>query len=73
MDRVYGCYRNGSDGGQDMRSFSGFYFFLGIMTHLIFRIFSNVVSFIKHRFVVATHFFVITLVVTVAKPYKKLI
>ena len=74
MDRVYGCYRNGSDGGRDMRSFSGFYFFLGIMTHFIVRAFSNVVSsyiFINRRFAVATHFFVITLVVSVVKPYRK--
>ena len=31
LDKVYGCYRNGLDGGRDTRSFSGIYFFLQIV------------------------------------------
>ena len=35
IDKVHSCYRNGLDGGQDMRSFSGLYFFLRAAVYLI--------------------------------------
>ena len=42
LDKVYGCYRDGLDGGRDMRSFSSLYFiiqvavcFISALTHAI--------------------------------------
>ena len=34
IDKVYSCYRNGLDGGRDMRSFSGLYFLLRLAAYL---------------------------------------
>ena len=35
IEKILGCYRNGLNGGRDMRSFSGLYFFLRIIPYLI--------------------------------------
>ena len=60
MDKVYGCYRNGLDGGRDMR-FSGLYFFLGIaayitmvLTHIIV---TSYIIFINHWLICHWNFF----------------
>ena len=35
VDKVHNCYRNGLDGGRDLRSFSGLYFFLRMALYLL--------------------------------------
>ena len=73
LDKVYGCYRNGLDGGRDMRSFSGLYFLLGITAYFTVLL-SHAMSsylFISQWFAMVTVFFVITLAMTIAKPYRK--
>ena len=35
LEKVHSCYRNGLDGGRDLRSFSGLYFFLRMAVFLI--------------------------------------
>ena len=34
VEKVHNCYRNGLDGGRDLRSFSGLYFFLRMAVFL---------------------------------------
>ena len=36
MDRFHGCYRNGLNGGRDMRSFAGLYFFIRSLLFLYY-------------------------------------
>ena len=70
LDKVYGCYRNGLDGGRDMRSFSGLYFFLQVVVYLIY-VLSHSSSFINPLFCVGTLLFIIILAITIGKPYQK--
>ena len=73
LDKVYACYRNSLDGGRDMRNFSGLYFLLGIIAYFT-AILSHTMSsylFISRWFAMGTVFFVITLAMTIAKPYRK--
>ena len=35
VEKVHNCYRNGLDGGRDLRSFSGLYFFLRMAVFLV--------------------------------------
>ena len=71
LDKVYGCYRSGLEGGKDMRSFSGLYLFLGIMTYFTVLLSHEMRVHINKWFAIGTLLFVITLVVTIAKPYRK--
>ena len=69
VDKVHGCYRNGLDGGRDMRSFSGLYFLLRVVVYL-----TGVLSFLvsKHFwFPIGTVILIITLTVALIKPYQK--
>ena len=73
IDKVQSCYRNGLDGGRDMRSFSGFYFFLRGAVYLISSL-SHALSFyifINDWFTLGTLFFLATLTVAITKPYCK--
>ena len=75
IDKVHGCYRNGLDGGRDMRSFSGLYFFLRLLmwlpiliSHLTNR-YSNVYI---DKWIFLGFFFCITsLSMTYIRPYNK--
>ena len=69
-ERVYGCYRNGLHGGQDMRHFSGLYFILRIMPFLIKSIVPSSHKTI-HWFYSGTVFFSIALIVGIIKSYKR--
>ena len=73
LDKVYACYRNGLDGGRDMRSFSGLYFLPGIIVYFTAALSRAMSSylFISRWFAMGTVFFVITLAMTIAKPYRK--
>ena len=73
MDKVYSSYRNGLDGRRDMRSISGLYFGMAF-TALIIVVLFHVVS--KYIYVgqwctIGIVLFITTLIVTIAKPYRK--
>ena len=75
VDRVHSCYRNGLDGGRDMRSLSGFYFFLRfivglslLLSHLANR-YSNV--HIDKWFFLGIFFSIISLLMAFIRPYNK--
>ena len=72
-ERVYCCYRNGLHGGRDMRCFAGLYFILRIMPFLIQvftrRPFTKYAT--NHWYHSGTLFFATSLLVGIAKPYKK--
>ena len=74
IEKIHGCYRNGLDGGRDMRSFSGLYFFLRIVPYLIVSLQllqlpkNNIVT---YWYYFGTLFFVAALTIALAKPYQK--
>ena len=75
-EKVYACYRNGLDGGWDMRCISGFYFLLRIMPFLIKSTTRPLhVSVVHHAFVhwfySGTLFLTAALTVALVKPYQK--
>jgi hypothetical protein len=37
-EKFYGCYRDGLDGGRDMRSFAGFYFLLRFLPFFFYAL-----------------------------------
>ena len=75
IEKIHGCYRNGLDGGRDMRSFSGLYFFLRIVPYLIVSL--QLLQLPKNNIIVTywyyfgTLFFVAALTIALAKPYQK--
>ena len=73
LDKVYGCYRNGLDGGRDMRSFSGLYFILPYVVYVVSVLIHDFESYlyVSPEFAIGTLFFVIILVITIGKPYRK--
>ena len=68
VEKMHGCYRNGLDGGQDMRSFSGLYFILRIVMCL-----SNPICMhhIVDSYAIGVLLLITTLAMALAKPYKK--
>ena len=70
-DKVYGCYRNGLEGGRDMRRFASLYFFLRVAVALLSYLSHFISREISHYYFVGTLLFVTTLLVALAKPYKK--
>ena len=69
VEKIHGCYRNGLKGGQDMRSFSGLYFFLRIavfLTSLWSDKISQAVWFTRGIIVLIT-----SLIISSFKPYRK--
>lgn len=75
VEKVHGCYRNGLDGGRDMRSFSGLYFFTRIVLYvtgfLTKKLSNNIWSVKEIWFFSGTVFFATTLVLGLVQPYKK--
>ena len=70
VDIFHSCYRDGLNGGRDMRSFSGLYFFLRFYSLLCILITS------KDRFVSiwicnALAFFSVAVLIGYTKPYRK--
>ncbi len=69
VNKFHGCYRDGLDGGRDMRSLSGLYFFI--------RIFIIVVRLTMHLFIpniwlsYTLLYSSTTLLIAYVKPYKK--
>ena len=48
IEKIHGCYRNGLDGGQDMRSFSGLYFFLPYLIVSLLQLLKNCYLLVLH-------------------------
>ena len=69
VERFHGCYRDGLDGGRDMRSFSGMYFFLISLASLHQHYFYESLS-LSVWLYVAFVFLASILLVALARPYK---
>ena len=67
-DKIQSCYRNGLDGGRDIRSFSAFYFFFRMTYHLFSLSFFES---IKHSltFSYGITILMLALVVALMRPY----
>ena len=70
IEKVYGCYRNGLNGGRDMRSFSGLYFILILLLYLVKGLGMTHMHY-QPFFVSGILFSITTLTIALAKPYKK--
>ena len=70
-DKIHSCYRNGLDGGRDMRSLSGMYLLNSIAVCLISGIFTNSIvhGSITYSFGVSALLMCLTTAMT--KPYKQ--
>lgn len=70
VNKFHGCYRDGLQGGKDMRSLSGFYFFLRmfvILVRFVYPIFSPNV-WLSYALLYGSS----TLLIAYLKPYKKM-
>ena len=67
VEKYYSCYRDGTEGGKDMRSFASMYFILGLIAFLIFRITSLTTALTLAVVLYVSYEIVIALV----RPYKK--
>ena len=72
VEKMQGCYRNGLDGGWDMRSFSGFYFFLRMIVFVVAYLIQYIA---KHHvsgwYSAGVLLHVATLTIALVQPYKK--
>ena len=73
VEKFYGCYRDGLDGGRDMRSFAGFYFVVRIMLFSADGI-GDILMFSNNNpwFLRNIIFISAVLLVGLCKPYKKM-
>jgi hypothetical protein len=73
VEKFYGCYRNGLDGGRDMRSFAGLYFIVRPLPFIagaiasIFMISNNDPYFPRSVVFMST-----SLVIALCRPYNKM-
>ena len=68
-EKFYGCYRDGLDGGRDMRSFAGFYFLLRYLPFLFYSLG------LQHTFLTLWNYCILIflsseILTTLVKPYK---
>ena len=70
VENFHGYYRNGLDGGRDMRSLSGFYFFLAIGICLV-QLFSVYIIKDYSNRNCGVIIFIIALILAFIRPYKK--
>ena len=70
MDKFHGCYRNGLNGGKDMRSFAGLYFFVRCLFFLYYpcKLYKIPFSF---GFYLVLIFLSATLLIAIARPYRE--
>ena len=78
VEKVHNCYRNGLDGGRDLRSFSGLYFFLRMALYLLGLLFDRLLKVNNNIwmtdvvwFPIGTVFVITALTVALIKPYQK--
>ena len=67
VEKYYGCFRDGTEGGKDLRSLASMYFVLRVTTILIFQITSLTTSLTFAVVLYASYAIMIALV----RPYKK--
>ena len=70
MDKFHGCYRNGLNGGKDMRSFAGLYFFVRCLFFLYYpcKLYKIPFSFGSYLVLI---FLSATLLIAIARPYRE--
>ena len=73
VERFHSCYRDGLDGGRDMRSFAGFYFFVRLLTLVIAAaIEPSLKSYgIATWIAVAILFAASSVLIAIVQPYKE--
>ena len=67
VETFYSCYRDGLDGGKDLRSLASLYFFIRILIFLVIAVQSEVIFFIS----LALIFCGTLLLIATVHPYKK--
>ncbi len=67
VEKFYSCYRDGLDGGKDLRSLASLYFFLRILIFLVIAVQSEVIFFTS----LALIFCGTSLLIAIVHPYKK--
>ena len=70
MDKFHGCYRNGLNGGRDMRSFAGVYFLLRFLPFFYYPCQFYKIPFSFGSYLVLI-FLSATLLIAIARPYKE--
>ena len=68
VNKFHGCYRDGLDGGRDMRSLSGLYFFIRILLSYVYWIFLPFLP--KSWLSYAIFYTAIAFLICYLKPYK---
>ena len=70
MEKFHSCYRDGLDGGRDMRKFSGFYFYLQILIALYYQlsIRRSTLTFRTYQIMLLSS---ASLLIALFRPYKK--
>ena len=78
VEKVHNCYRNGLDGGRDLRSFSGLYFFLrmalylvGVLSGILLKKNKNIWMTDVVWFPTGAVLMITALTVALIKPYQK--
>ena len=75
VEKFYGCYRNGLDGGRDMRSFAGLYFIVRPLVFIAGSVASIPVLMISNNdpyFPISVVFIATSLMIALCRPYKKM-
>jgi hypothetical protein len=70
MDKFHSCYRNGLNGGKDMRSFAGVYFLLRFLPFFYYPCQLYKIPFSFGSYLVLI-FLSATLLIAIARPYKE--
>ena len=68
VEKFHSCCRDGLDGGRDMRSFAGLYFFLRLCIFLYYPLFGHYPSW--QQFYVMCCFLAAAVLIALARPYK---
>lgn len=69
VEKYYSCYRDGTEGGKDMRSFASMYFILRLMHTLIFQM--TWISFSSSLVTIAVLYTAYAITIALVRPYKK--
>jgi hypothetical protein len=73
VEKFYGCYRNGLDGGKDMRSFASLYFILRVTMFFSKGIGSVLMISNNDPYFIRGIVFIVTLVlISICRPYKEM-
>ena len=72
MEKFHACYRDGLNGGRDMRSFSGLYFLLRIVAMYGPLIIHDLFRF-EQWFLRGSSFSIAALIIALCRPYKKML